>query len=680
MSTSTTHQQSPADSGSETRPPMLERGSYIPRASRFRRYLDRKRENKKWLNKAIDEGPYEFKDFIPLNSQTPRKQTEDDLTGDDLKHYEAEIEAMNLILISIPNDIYNSVDSCQIAQAMWRINTKFLNCLQPQWLKYVTQVRLAKRLTKDTYDDLFDYLYQYEQQVNASRAKKLEKSHDPFALMAHTGPSSRHPSAYYVTHPPSVVDYDDDYQGDEFQNNSEDPLTSAMMLLARAITQRFSNPTNNRLRTSSNTRNQAIVQADRVNIQRINSGNDGRNTRRSYVQEEIMKGNNVQNDAGNTQRTLRTTSLGAAANVQCYNCSEKGHYARNCPKPKGQAMILHSSVRQVDVHQDELCPLNKHYALMDVNKKIDLDNLLCQNESKILADILQNHPLKFSIAASTSVPCIYLGQFWHTLKEDRSKYRLKFVLDIKELTLTLDDFRRIFQLPHATDNNYECFVVAPKFSEMVPFFLNDLGFTLELRSPSNFKTIGLVQPWQTLYMMSNHMSHWVDVPTTRSQPIESTQGTHRTPSTPRIPNPEVSKGESSAQQKSIVIRLHIPQRRSTRLTPPTPIPTATEHLAAKEIEKMVEGTEKVDANEFVNSIFNSKNDLGTRLDPESYKESPEVEITVVVQPVNVIEEEDESAEDDYELRRRGLLMEKLRMQAEVAQMVADAIQREHENL
>ncbi|GKE79784.1 integrase, catalytic region, zinc finger, CCHC-type containing protein [Tanacetum coccineum] len=24
----------------------------------------------------------------------------------------------------------------------------------------------------------------------------------------------------------------------------------------------------------------------------------------------------------------------SAANVQCYNCSEKGHYARNCPKPK----------------------------------------------------------------------------------------------------------------------------------------------------------------------------------------------------------------------------------------------------------------------------------------------------------------------------------------------------------
>ncbi|GJR45021.1 hypothetical protein Tco_1313124 [Tanacetum coccineum] len=120
--------------------------------------------------------------------------------------------------------------------------------------------------------------------------------YDPLALMAHTCPSSRHPLAYYVTHPPSVVDYDDDYQGDEFQSKYEDPLTFAMMLLARPITQRFSNLTNNRLRTSSNTRNQAIVQADRVNIQRRNSGNDGRNTRRSYVQEEIMEGDNVQND------------------------------------------------------------------------------------------------------------------------------------------------------------------------------------------------------------------------------------------------------------------------------------------------------------------------------------------------------------------------------------------------
>nr|GEU35355.1 hypothetical protein [Tanacetum cinerariifolium] len=114
------------------------------------------------------------------------------------------------------------------------INTKFLNCLQPEWLKYVTQVCLAKRLTKDSYNDLFDYLQKFEELVNASRAKKLEKSHDPLALVAHTG--------------------------DVVQNNSEDPFTSAMILLSHAITKRFSNLTNNHLCTSSNTINQAIVQ------------------------------------------------------------------------------------------------------------------------------------------------------------------------------------------------------------------------------------------------------------------------------------------------------------------------------------------------------------------------------------------------------------------------------------
>nr|GEZ29643.1 hypothetical protein [Tanacetum cinerariifolium] len=41
----------------------------------------------------------------------------------------------------------------------------------------------------------------------------------------------------------------------------------------------------------------------------------------------------------------------------------------------------------------------------------------------------------------------------------------------------------------------------------------------------------------------------VDVPTTQSQPIESTQGTHMTTSAPRTPNPIVDEGESSSQKK-----------------------------------------------------------------------------------------------------------------------------------
>ncbi|GKB88230.1 retrovirus-related pol polyprotein from transposon TNT 1-94, partial [Tanacetum coccineum] len=334
----------------------------------FRRYLNRKRDNRKWLLKALDEGPYEFENFVLEVLTIPRLQTVEDLEGDDFLLYDVEMELMNVILLSIPNKIYNSVDACTSAKDMWKRVERLMRgtiqnkvdretCFTNEFGQFVvepgealvsvynrfaqlindldvTQVRLAKRLTVDSFDDLFDYLQQFEKLVNTSRAKKLEKSHDPLALVAHTGSSSRQTSSYYVTHPTSVVDYDDEYQQDDVHNNSEDPLVSAMLLLAKAITQNFSNPTNNRLRASSNTRNQAIIQGDRVNIQSRNSGNTGRNNRRAYVQEEVVEGMNAQNETGNVQRTLRTPSSGNTSTVQCYNCSGKGHYARNCPKPR----------------------------------------------------------------------------------------------------------------------------------------------------------------------------------------------------------------------------------------------------------------------------------------------------------------------------------------------------------
>ncbi|GKC41065.1 hypothetical protein Tco_1053449 [Tanacetum coccineum] len=64
----------------------------------------------------------------------------------------------------------------------------------------------------------------------------------------------------------------------------------------------------------------------------------------------------------------------------------------------------------------------------------------------------------------------------------------------------------------------------------------------------------------------------VDVPTTKSQPIESTQGTHRTLSAPRIPNPVTTQSESSAPRKPTIIGFRVP----IQPEPETPIPTAAE--------------------------------------------------------------------------------------------------------
>ncbi|GJW48924.1 hypothetical protein Tco_0080570 [Tanacetum coccineum] len=174
----------------------------------------------------------------------------------------------------------------------------------------------------------------------------------------------------------------------------------------------------------------------------------------------------------------------------------------------------------------------------------------------------------------------------------------------------------------------------------------------------------------------------LDVPLTQSQPTESTQGTYRTPSAPRSPNPKMDAAESSAPKWSTVIRFWLPERRSTCLTPPAPVPTvdkADEMILQDtlQIKKMVEGPENVIDDSLIPRNDES-NIPGTRLEPRSDKESPkveiikdkeveptndeEVEITNIIIPVNVNDEEEEITDEVYELKRRekGKIVEESR--------------------
>ncbi|GKE22111.1 hypothetical protein Tco_1433623 [Tanacetum coccineum] len=162
----------------------------------------------------------------------------------------------------------------------------------------------------------------------------------------------------------------------------------------------------------------------------------------------------------------------------------------------------------------------------------------------------------------------------------------------------------------------------------------------------------------------------LDVPLTQSQPTESTQGTHRIPIAPRSPNPATETAKSSFPKRSTMICFRLPSRQSARLTPPVPsheeqesrenVALVYEPLAAEEIEKLVEDPENVDDSSPLRHDDTSI--LGTRLEPMSDKESPEVEIadkdtpmvdvTNIVTPVNVDDEEDEITDEVFELRRR----------------------------
>ncbi|GJU90877.1 hypothetical protein Tco_1303300 [Tanacetum coccineum] len=249
--------------GSENRPPMLNKENYVPWSSRLLRYA-KSRPNGKLIYNSIMNGPY-VRRMIPEPGDADREvpvpetfheQTDDELTVAEIKQMEADDQAIQTILLGLPEDIYAAVDSCETAQEIWlRVqqmmkgsdigiqekkaklfnewerftstdgesiesyyhrfsklmndfkrnkhfpekiasNLKFLNNLQPEWSRHVTIVHQTKDLHTTDYTQLYDFLKYNQKEVDDQRAERLAKTHDPLALMA----NSNNPFNYTVFH------------------------------------------------------------------------------------------------------------------------------------------------------------------------------------------------------------------------------------------------------------------------------------------------------------------------------------------------------------------------------------------------------------------------------------------------------------------------------------------------
>ncbi|GKE34072.1 hypothetical protein Tco_1453394 [Tanacetum coccineum] len=171
--------------------------------------------------------------------ETFHEQTDDELTEAEIKQMEADDQAIQTILLGLPEDIYVAVDSCKTGQEIWlrvqqmmkgfdiRIqekkaklfnenkhfpekiasNLKFLNNLQLEWSRHVTIVHQTKDLHTADYTQLYDFLKYNQKEVDDIRAERLAKTHDPLALMA----NSNNPFNYPVFH---------QYQPSPIQNSS----------------------------------------------------------------------------------------------------------------------------------------------------------------------------------------------------------------------------------------------------------------------------------------------------------------------------------------------------------------------------------------------------------------------------------------------------------------------------
>nr|GFA36866.1 hypothetical protein [Tanacetum cinerariifolium] len=84
--------------GSESHPPMLNKENYMPWSSRLLRYA-KSRPNGKLIHNSI------------LN--------DDELSDKELKQTEADDQAIQTILLGLPEDIYDAVDSYETTQEIW---------------------------------------------------------------------------------------------------------------------------------------------------------------------------------------------------------------------------------------------------------------------------------------------------------------------------------------------------------------------------------------------------------------------------------------------------------------------------------------------------------------------------------------------------------------------------------
>ncbi|GJV63783.1 hypothetical protein Tco_1474611 [Tanacetum coccineum] len=170
--------------------------------------------------------------------------------------------------------------------ATMQVNVQFLQQLQPEWSRFVTIVKQQHKLDEVSYHKLFDILKQYQKEVNELCAERIAKNANPLALVAtaqpyqdsyYQAPKSHKsyaptskaslPTRSHATTrnkgkeiakpitPPSESASEEDTNLKQAQKDKE--MQKNLTLIAKYF-KKIYKPTNNNLKTSSNTRNKNV--------------------------------------------------------------------------------------------------------------------------------------------------------------------------------------------------------------------------------------------------------------------------------------------------------------------------------------------------------------------------------------------------------------------------------------
>nr|GEW06417.1 hypothetical protein [Tanacetum cinerariifolium] len=140
--------------GSESCPPMLNKENYVLWSSRLLRYA-KSRPNGKLIHNSILNGPY-VRRMIPepgdanrdVNvTETFHEQTDDELSEKKLKQIEADDQAIQTILLGLPEDIYAAVDN--ITDSTTAMNMALASMAKAFKLNYPTPTNNNQRISSN---------------------------------------------------------------------------------------------------------------------------------------------------------------------------------------------------------------------------------------------------------------------------------------------------------------------------------------------------------------------------------------------------------------------------------------------------------------------------------------------------------------------------------------------------
>ncbi|GJV85770.1 hypothetical protein Tco_1525668 [Tanacetum coccineum] len=262
---------------------------------------------------------------------------------------------------------------------------------------------------------------------------------------------------------------------------------------------------------------------------------------------------------------------------------------------------------------------------MRCNNNAVLQNIPCPKECKIVGQTLVDHALSYAMTATADVPA---------QKKDVIQYPRFIKLMIADL------IKKFPSIPQRLEEDYHS--IKDDIPLMSVYTIGNVTIKGML-IPDEFLTDDICATQE--YKEYEKVFVWVDVPIIQPQPVESTQGTNKTPTPVSIVNNVVQKKrkrnddrerDEIAEATLLSLAMH-----KTALAAEAQENVAKDQeklmkedmeswlvingLYPEDIEKMVDDEDEESyASEFADSVFlNEEDDSGTRLVPESHKENPE---------------------------------------------------------